>query len=54
MFTIEDSVCFIMDQGSKNGTFVNGVSLPANTPQALQHGDSIRLADEEFQFLQEG
>lgn len=53
MFTIEGSVCSVMDQRSKNGTFVNGVPIPANTAQVLRHGDSIRLADEEFQLLQE-
>lgn len=33
----------IEDNGSANGTYVNGYSLPASQPHALKNGDEIRL-----------
>ncbi len=41
----------IADLGSANGTFVNKEKLPANQPQRIVHGDMIRLANSDFQFL---
>lgn len=38
----------VIDLGSKNGTFVNGVRCDANVPVTLKSGDKIVLADEEF------
>lgn len=38
----------IVDLSSKNGTFVNGVKCDANVPVAINNGDKIILADEEF------
>lgn len=38
----------VIDLGSKNGTFVNGVRCDANVPVVVKSGDKIVLADEEF------
>ena len=40
----------IVDLGSKNGTFVNGVKCSANVAVTLNSGDKITLSDEEFTF----
>lgn len=34
---------FIIDQGSANGTFVNGYEIPANSEVPLEHGDILTL-----------
>ncbi|MFQ3567052.1 MAG: FHA domain-containing protein [Aggregatilineales bacterium] len=39
----ENEGVFIEDLGSLNGTRVNGVVLPAHTPQRIYHADQIRL-----------
>lgn len=41
----------ISDLGSANGTFVNKVKLAPNQPQIVVHGDMIRIANSDFQFL---
>ena len=41
---------FIRDEGSTNGTYVNGRSLPKMVPQPLQNGDEISIYDEVFRF----
>ena len=41
---------FIMDLNSKNGTFVNGIPIPAQQEVEIHNGDAIRLANEEFEF----
>jgi len=33
----------ITDEGSSNGTFINGAKIPANRPMRLQDGDRIQL-----------
>ena len=43
------SVC-IQDNNSTNGTFVNGVKVPANGKTPLNSGDKITLGDEDFTF----
>jgi hypothetical protein len=40
--------CVLMDQGSTNGTFVNGVRV---TQYALTHGVAIRVGSTELRFL---
>ena len=40
----------IVDMGSKNGTFVNGVKCTSNVAVDLNEGDKITLSDEEFTF----
>jgi pSer/pThr/pTyr-binding forkhead associated (FHA) protein len=34
---------FVIDQGSANGTFVNGYEIPANSEVPLNHGDVLTL-----------
>ena len=33
-----------MDLDSRNGTFVNEIRIPPNTPRVLRPGDQLRLA----------
>jgi len=41
---------FILDTNSTNHTFVNGVMIQSNTEIEINHGDRIRLGNEEFEF----
>jgi hypothetical protein len=41
---------FIVDLNSKNKTYVNGVPVPAQQEIEIHNGDTIRLANEEFEF----
>jgi ABC transport system ATP-binding/permease protein len=44
----------ITDVGSSDGTYVNGVRIPAQSPHRLNHGDQIRIGTQfELQFLSE-
>lgn len=43
---------FIVDQSSSNHTFVNGIAIPDNTPIPLSHKSTIKIADEEMEFVQ--
>ncbi len=45
-----DGAVTVVDMGSVNGTFVNGVKANTNTPVPLKNGDKLTLADEEFTF----
>lgn len=45
-----DGEYFIVDDNSKNHTYVNGVMIPPGTEVKLIHGQVFRLADEEFEF----
>jgi hypothetical protein len=40
----------IKDLDSENGTFVNGVRIPAGRPRVLRHGDRIRLGSASLVF----
>lgn len=42
---------FIVDEESKNGTFINNKRLVPHQPEALQRGAIVRLADSVFQIL---
>ena len=53
-FFIENGQCTIADQKSTNRTYVNDCALEPQTPQLLQNGDRIRLANENFTFVREG
>ena len=44
---------YIMDLGSVNGTFVNGVEVEGENQIQLHHGDKIVLANEVFEFREE-
>jgi hypothetical protein len=41
---------FIVDLNSKNRTYVNGTPVPAMQETEIHDGDTIRLANEEFEF----
>lgn len=45
-----DGEYFIVDDNSKNHTYVDGVPIPPGTEVKLIHGQVFRLADEEFEF----
>jgi adenylate cyclase len=46
------STFFIVDLGSRNGTYVNGTRITSSTP--LQNGDVISLGGQELLFIQSG
>lgn len=41
---------FIVDQNSKNHTYVNGIMVTSQVETAIQDGDHIKLGNEEFTF----
>lgn len=43
---------FITDMNTRNGTFVNGDRVEANSENPLKNGDKITLANEEFLFCE--
>jgi len=47
----EENQVYVMDLGSSNGTYVNGVRLKPNTSQALNHGDILSLGKLKIQVL---
>jgi hypothetical protein len=48
----ENREYYIIDIGSTNGTFLNGARITPHTKMRLTDGDRIRLANEEFEFMQ--
>jgi hypothetical protein len=42
---------FVMDLGSSNGTYLNGVRLKPNVDQTLSHGDLLSLGKLKIQVL---
>lgn len=42
---------YINDEGSANGTFVNGIKLSPGQKMQITRGDIIRLADSDFQVV---
>ncbi len=53
MIILKDNKYFIMDNNSKNKTFLNAKELEPKKEYELSNGDSIRLANEKFIFHQE-
>ena len=41
----------IIDVGSSNGTFVNGIQLPPSIPRPLTGGDEIRIGQNTFRYF---
>ena len=41
---------YLVDQNSRNFTFVNNVKVPANTETKLNNGDKITFGDEEYTY----
>lgn len=50
IFACDSEGCWITDNDSKNGTFVNDRRLEPHKRELLMDGDSIRLSDELFAF----
>ena len=48
--TVRGGVTYLTDLGAANGTYVNNVKAVARQEIALQNGDKITLADEDFIF----
>ncbi|WP_010676859.1 DUF6382 domain-containing protein [Bacillus timonensis] len=46
----ENGEYFIIDQESRNGSYVNGVKLDPKNKVKIKHEDKIKLANEEFEF----
>lgn len=42
--------CFLVDLGSDNGTFLNGVKVPANEQRLLRNGDIIAIENYNLNF----
>ncbi|MBN2711849.1 MAG: protein kinase [Planctomycetes bacterium] len=42
---ISGNSSYVKDLQSSNGTFLNGIKIPANEPRVLQPGDEIRFGD---------
>lgn len=47
----EESQVYVMDLGSSNGTYLNGVRLKPNEGQVLNHGDILSLGKLKIQIL---
>ena len=48
--THQEDCCLIIDQKSRNGTYLNGKRIRPLVKERIQEGDHIRLADAEFVF----
>ena len=48
---IKNDVCYIMDNGSLNKTYVNGSAIVPETECALSNGDNVKLYNERFVYL---
>ena len=46
----KDDEYFIVDDNSKNRTFIDGVAIKSYIKIKISHGQIIKLADEEFEF----
>ena len=49
--TNRTGIYYINDEGSANGTFVNGVRLNPGQKAQINRGDIIRMADSDFQIV---
>ena len=50
LFHCEEDACWVEDDNSRNGTFVNGERLAPNVRKRLEDGDAVRMSDEMFTF----
>ena len=48
---VRNGRCYIVDLGSTNCTYVNGNKLGVNQEVVLSPGDTIKISDEEFNFI---
>ncbi len=49
-FITRNGEYFVVDVNSKNHTYVNGDIIPSGVETPISHGDTIRLANEDFEF----
>ena len=49
--TVEDDECFIFDNSSKNGTYINNIELNFREVAQLNDGDEVRFGRFSFVFL---
>ena len=49
-FITREGEYFVTDTNSTNHTYVNGVMIQSNVETKLNHGDKVRLANEDFEF----
>ncbi len=49
-FITREGEYFVVDTNSTNHTFVNDVMIQSNVETAISHGDTVRLANEDFEF----
>lgn len=49
-FITRDGQHLVVDTNSTNHTFVNGTMIQSNQEVQINHGDMIRLANEDFEF----
>lgn len=49
-FITRENEYFVVDTNSTNHTFVNGTMIQSNVETSIAHGDTIRLANEDFEF----
>lgn len=49
-FITREDEYFVLDTNSTNHTFVNGTMIQSNVETNIAHGDTIRLANEDFEF----
>lgn len=49
--TRRNGIYYLADEGSANGTYVNGVRLASHQPVPVNRGDIIRMADSDFQLV---
>ena len=47
---VRDGRCYVVDMGSKNGTYINGNKLTPNYETMIQNGDKLRISTIEFEF----
>ena len=45
-----DGQVILVDNGSSNGTYVNGVRIASQTPQPLRPGDEVNIGNTRFRF----
>ena len=49
-FVVRDGVTYLVDLNATNGTFLNGVKCTPNAEMPLKNGDTVTLADDDFEY----
>ena len=50
-FLLKEDGCYLVDNNSMNHTWLNGQQLVSNQLYPVKAGDTIKMADEEFELL---